>query len=106
MIASTIAISGPSIFAAMRSSSCLIVAVVIVGELGSGRGRLVDVLAEQVVIEDFPGDGRGGAGAEPGVLDQHRERDLRVVRRSERDEERVVAQALGGVRLGVLLVFL
>src|SRR5262245_10291469 len=103
---STSPISGPSILAEKRSSSCLIVAVVIVGKPGGGRGGLVDALAEQVVVEDLARDRGGRAGAEPRVLDQHRERDPGVVRRRERDEQRVIAQVLGGVRLRVFLVLL
>ena len=74
--------------------------VVIFGRGSStGRGRagalavsgLVDVLAEQIEVEHLARDRRCGARAEPGVLDQHGERDPGIVGRREGDEERVVA---------------
>ena len=52
------------------------------------------VLAEQVVVEHLARDRRRGLRAEAAVLDEHRERDLRLVGRRVGDEQRVVAQAL------------
>src|SRR5258705_7190037 len=46
--------------------------------VGFNRRRL---LAEQVVIEHLARDGCGGARAEPGVLDQYRDRELRLIGR-------------------------
>src|SRR5262252_4802551 len=105
-MARTMAISGASILAAARSSSCLIVAVVIVGDLRGGRRRLVDAPPEQVEIEDLARARRRGARAEPRVLDEDRERDRRLFDRRERDEQRMIAVALVDRRLGVLLVLL
>src|SRR5882672_3478613 len=119
MMHRTIEISGPSILAEKRSSSCLIAVVVIVGwpgrgswrtlgrpGHGSGRAldRLGDILAEQIEVEHLPRDRRGGARAEPGILDQNGERDRGLVGRREGDEERVVAQVLGDIGLHVSLV--
>ena len=50
--------------------------------------------AGEVVVEHLPRDRRRGLRAEAAVLDQHRERDPRLVGRRVGDEPRVVAQAL------------
>src|SRR4051794_18115262 len=78
---------------------------IILGVLVLGRG-LRDALAEQVVVDHLPRDRRGGSSAEAGILDQHRERDLGILDRRERDEERVIAMPLGGARLVVLFALL
>src|SRR6267142_5421924 len=65
-------------------------------------GRLLHPLrqlAEQVVIEHRARDRRGGARAEAAVLDDHRQRDLRILERREGDEQRMVAQDRKSTRL-------
>ena len=71
----------------------------------AGAGALGQ-LAEQVVVEHLARDRRRGLGAEAAVLDQHRQRDGRLVGRRVGDEQRVVAQVgRHGLRLvlGALL---
>jgi hypothetical protein len=57
-------------------------------------------LSIEVGLEDLLSDGRGGRPAAPCVLDQNRDRDLRVHPRREADEPRVVAKMLGPVLIG------
>src|SRR4051812_44238204 len=67
--------------------------------------RFLRVLAEQPVVEHLARDRRRGARAEAGVLDDDRDRDLRVIRRGVRDEQRVIAEALRDAALDVFLTF-
>src|SRR5712672_2982169 len=48
-------------------------------------------LAEQKIVEHCARDRRRGAGTEAAVLDDHRERDLRILHRREGDEPGMVA---------------
>src|SRR6267143_1579798 len=129
----TTANSGASILAVSRSKTRLIIGFVLlrrrsgfsrlVGRLAEGgRGsrrlvgafggrvhrfrRLVDSLAEQVVVEHLACDRRRRACSKTGVLHQHGERDPRILRGSERDEKSVVAQMLEDRRLRVFFALL
>jgi hypothetical protein len=51
-------------------------------------------LAEQIVVEHLARDRRRRLGAEAAVLDQHGQRDPRLVGRGKGDEQRMVAQFL------------
>src|SRR3954463_13018619 len=95
--------SGPSSRPVMRLTM-LSIALIFVVLLGGCRLRgLAFALAEQVVVEHLARDRRRRARAESRVLDHHGERDLGILDRREGDEERVVAVALGGAFLVVLL---
>src|ERR1035437_3966196 len=94
--------SGASILSVKRSHRALIIAVV----RGDLCGRLVDALAEQVVVQHLARDRRRRARAEAGVFHHYRERDLRVFQRGEGYEQGVIAVALGHVLLVVFLVLL
>src|SRR6476469_5906906 len=58
----------------------------------------------EIRVEYLARHGRRGARAAAAVLDDDRERDPRIVGRSERDEQAVVAQTFLDVRLSVFLV--
>ena len=77
--------------AAQGCSIALILAVARAAATSAGPGS---GLAEQVVLEHLARDRRGGLRAEAAVLDQHGERDLRLVGGRVGDEPGVVAQAL------------
>src|SRR6185503_4564622 len=62
--------------------------------------------AEQVVIDHLARDRGGVARAEPGILDDHRERDRRLVSRGIGDEQGMVAMALVHPALHVFLALL
>src|ERR1700681_1605598 len=61
--------------------------------------------AEQIVVKHGARNGRGGLRAEAAVLDEHRERDMRMVCRRVGEIPRVIAQALIDVA-GLVLVAL
>jgi hypothetical protein len=72
--------------------------------LHRGHVFLAGVQALQPVVEHAPRDRRRIGAAEAGVLHHHRDRDLRVLGRRVRHEQRVVAMALVHLRGVVLLV--
>ena len=67
------------------------------GGRAGARGRdvlLARYLPQQQVVEQPPRDGRRRSRAPAGVLDDHRDRDLRFRDRRKSDVERVIAQVL------------
>src|SRR4051794_17120104 len=102
MVSARAAMSGPSM-RRDRMSKRRLITLALVGVQRLLRLRL---LVQQVEVENLACDRRGGGAAMAAVLDQDRDRDLRVVRGREGDEERVVAMlfldALLVVRLALL----
>src|SRR5690242_10599394 len=81
--------------------------LIIFGRVVLVRGRLdFRDLAEQVVVEHFTCDRRRGGAAVTAVFHQHRERDLRCIRRGIGNEQSVITQPLVHSAFIVFLVLL
>src|SRR4051812_7496833 len=106
-VSASAAMSGPSMRRERNSKARLIMLVVVRAVVVRRRGDFRDgQLVQEVIVEHLARDRAGGRCTVLAVLGEDRERDLRVVRRGEGDEERVIPVLALQPLLVVLLVLL
>src|SRR6187549_3040784 len=102
MVSASAAMSGPSMRRDRISKTRLITLLVLDDQRLLHHGLLL----EEIEVEHLARDGRGGRAAVAAVLHQDRHGELRIVRGSEGDEQRVVAVLLLDLLLVVALALL